>query len=146
MKHVITSLVCVLLLAACKHPSQTQHQFATAMQPPKIQHLSASELRQKVVGTWLLDSWSKNGTPETITVVFGADGTFESSQNFTDPHPPSPQAKTYRATWQAEYGGFTVTQSNSLPCCNLQVFQIERLDDHEMVCWHQSAIPPDRFR
>jgi hypothetical protein len=115
MKLVITSFACVVMVAGCRHAELTRHQ------PP-----TASEIRQKIVGTWVLDSWSENGTPEHITVVFGADGSFESSRNFTDFFPPPPATssnRAYRATWQATDGYFTVTISNYLPSSNLQMFR-----------------------
>jgi len=34
---------------------------------------------------------------------------------------------------------FVVTQSNSLPHCNLQMFTIHRLDEHEMICLNPSV-------
>ena len=137
MKLAAIPLALVLAATACKHPGQARHQ------PP-----TAAEIQQKIVGTWFLDRTSAEGNPETITVVFGADGSFESSRNFTDLFEP-PQAGTgslaYRATWHATDGYFTVTKSNSLPNCNLQMFTVERLDEHEMVCGHPSAAG-ERFR
>jgi hypothetical protein len=137
MKLAVISLALILAATACKHPKQARHQ------PP-----TATEIQQKIVGTWFLDRRSADGKPETITVVFGADGSFESSRNFTDLFEP-PQAGTgslaYRATWHAEDGYFTVTKSNSLPRCNLQMFTVDRLDEHEMVCGHPSA-EGERFR
>jgi hypothetical protein len=126
------------MVAGCRHPELARHQ------PP-----TASEIREKIVGTWFLDSWSENGTLEPITVVFGADGSFESSRNFTDFFPPPPVTssnRTYRATWQATDGYFTVTKSNSPPNSNLQMFVVDYLDDHEMICGHPSVAGRDKFR
>jgi hypothetical protein len=137
-KLVIASLALALIAVACRHPAQVRHQ------PP-----TATQIQQKIVGTWFLDSSSQDGTPETIIVVFGADGSFESSRNFTDFFPPPPVAggrQTYRAMWQATDGYFTVTKSNSLPNSSLQMFVVDYLDDHEMVCGHPSVAGRDKFK
>ena len=134
----MTSLVWVLMVAACSHP-----------RPLQIERPTASEIREKIVGTWFLDQWSSDGTPETITVVFGADGNFESSRNFTDFFPQPPEAghgQAYHAMWQATDGYFTVTRNNALPNSNLQMFVVDHLDDHRMVCGHPSVAGRDKFR
>jgi hypothetical protein len=149
MKLVITSLVCVLLATACRNASQISDRPPTASVEPQPQRPTESQIRERIVGTWFLESWSPQGTPETITVIFGADGSFESSRNFTDLVSPPRLAggsKSYRAMWQATDGYFTVTPSNSLPSCNLQMFVVDRLDDHEMVCGHPSVAGRDKFR
>ena len=132
------SLAFIFLATACKHPGPV------SQQPP-----TAAEIQQKIVGTWFLDQWSPDGTPRTITVTFGADGSFESSRNFTDLFEPGPQPagnQTYTAMWQATNGYFTVTKSNALPNSNLQMFVVDRLSDHEMVCGHPSVGGREKFR
>ncbi len=135
MKLVITSLACVLMVVGCRHPELALHQRPTA-----------SAIREKIVGTWRLERRSENGTLEPMTVVFEADGSFESSQNFTDFFPPPASNGAYRATWQATDGYFTVTKSNSVPHSNMQMFVVDYLGDHEMICGHPSAGDRDKFR
>jgi hypothetical protein len=138
MKFVVALLAYVLLVVGCRHPAE-----ALAERP------TAAQIREKIVGTWFLTSSSSDGTPETITVVFGADGSFESSRDFTDffPQPPvARKGKVYRAMWQATNGYFTVTRSNSLPSSNLQMFVVDLLDEHQMVCGHPSVAGRDTFR
>ncbi len=138
MRSVITSLALFLVITACKHPSQVRER------PP-----TAAEIRQKIVGTWFLHKWAPDGAARVITVTFGADGSFESSRNFTDffgAAPRSSSDQTYHAMWRAADGYFTVTKSNALPNSNLQMFMVDRLDEHEMICGHPSVGDRDRFR
>lgn len=124
MRLAITLPALVLVAVACRHPGHVRQQ-----------PLTAAEIQQKIVGTWFLDQWF-DGAPSTITVTFGADGSFESSRG--------PQK--HHAMWHATDGYFTVTKSNALPSSNLQMFVVDRLDDHEMICGHPSVAGRDKFR
>src|ERR1041385_9280803 len=122
MKLVITSLVCVLLITACRHAGQISDRPPRASEEPQPQRPTESDIRRKIVGTWFLESWSPQGTPETVTVIFGADGSFASSRNFTDfASPPrlDSGSKSYRALREETDGDLYVPQRKSFSRCNL---------------------------
>ena len=142
-------LAAALATTGCRHTAQESE--------PPHERPAAAEIRQKLVGTWLVDLWATKRSADPIVVTFGADGRFESSRNFTKGNfEPSggfagPSLlpvinQTYKATWQAKDGYFIVTPTNSLPACNLQIFVVRHLDDQEIVCSNPSTVPPMRFR
>jgi hypothetical protein len=115
------------------YPDSVRELVAFARTGSAPQHLTAAEIREKILGTWFIVGGDFGGAeyPGTIAYRFAADGNFESSNSIT--------GEVGEATWTAENGGFNITKGHSLPQNNWEMYSIERLDDQEMMCGHMSV-------
>ena len=110
---------------------------------PRQTHYSASEIREKAVGTWTCDAWQDSGGPSMITVTFKADGSFQSASkelasNFFDPFEPA-QSKVgsewiHKGVWRAKYGYIDISKNGEEPSTSCGRLFVERLSNDEMVC------------
>src|SRR5262252_5323043 len=60
-------LAAALAITGCKEPAQQV----------KSERPAAAEIRQKLVGTWLVDLWATKRSADPLVVTFGPDGSFE---------------------------------------------------------------------
>jgi len=96
---------------------------------------SDAEIRQKVVGTWIVDIHSTNGVSIEGTVTFVSDSEFISKATVTVSD--KKQEMKYEGIWQAKDGYLieTITKSNSktIPIGKVTRDKIIRVDDQELV-------------
>jgi hypothetical protein len=109
---------------------------------PNIQAATESQaaprdplIRQKVVGTWIVDMQSPNGTSLKGTVVIGADGQFVSKATIV--RDSNRKSLQFAGTWQVQdrFLVETITSSDSslAPTGKTTRDRIIRVNDQELV-------------
>ena len=143
MRLILTLLAIAVTLTSCTHTNSGE------------KHYSAPEIRAKAVGTWTFDAWYAGGGPSMITVIFGADGSFQSTSkelawNFFDPFDQD-QTKAgrewiHKGAWRAKDGYIDISKNGEPPDTGCGGLLVKSITKDEMVCGREEQASPITFR
>jgi hypothetical protein len=97
-----------------------------------------AEIRQKIVGTWILDSGTTNQTWSAKgSITYASDGCYVAKATITDKG--STHEEKYEGMWQVEGAWLTCTVTNAVgvkggPGKFFAHDKIVRVGDHELIC------------
>jgi len=124
-------MTCLLAIFGISMFSLAQTSLAEKADPA----ISDTDIRRRIIGTWIADASSHNGTSMVGAVTFDANGTL--AAKIVIIRGDRKEDIRYEGTWQVERGKMieTVTRSNAkwTPVGKITRDTIIRVDDDELV-------------
>jgi hypothetical protein len=126
VKLTLPFLVAGLLLTACKHTDTVRPHLTRAelQQEAALPRPSDSEIRQKIIGTWMPDPRTDSDEYQSMTIRPNGSFTTVISRKLVR-----------EGTWDVQSGMMRLTTTNGVPTQNgFRYHSISYVDDHNLVC------------